>query len=129
MDFVNEVIIYAVNVTHLFSPLRLVETFTMSRAYESIMQVIKDKTDCKSGNNKTIDYYKAVRIAYIESEYMQKYLDKTIKDVKEINKTFKPIWEFTYKISGGEEERVKVVKRDPDNLLVSWILDERIHCE
>ena len=52
---------------------------------------------------------------------MQKYLDKTIKDVKEINKTFKPIWEFTYKISGGEEERIRLVKRDPDNLLVSWI--------
>jgi hypothetical protein len=45
---------------------------------------------------------------------MQKYLDKTINDVAEINKTLKPIWKFTYKISGGEEER-------PDNLLVSWI--------
>jgi hypothetical protein len=40
---------------------------------------------------------------------------------KEINKTFKPIWEFTYKISGAEEERVRVVNRDPDNLFVSWI--------
>jgi hypothetical protein len=39
----------------------------------------------------------------MESEYMQKYLDTTIKDVKEINRTFKPIWEFTYKISGEEK--------------------------
>jgi hypothetical protein len=51
---------------------------------------------------------------------MQRYLDKTLEDVKEINKTFKPIWKFTYKISGGEEERIRLVKRDPDNLLVSW---------
>jgi hypothetical protein len=28
---------------------------------------------------------------------MKKYLDTKIKDVNEINKTFKPIWKFTYK--------------------------------
>ena len=71
----------------------------MSRAYESIMQVIKDKTGGKKeeekGNN-VIDYYEAARIAYTESEHMQRYLDTTIKVVTEINKTFKPIWEFTY---------------------------------
>jgi hypothetical protein len=49
---------------------------------------------------------------------MQKYLDTTIIDVKEIDKTFKSIWEFTYKISGGEEARARLVKRDPDHLLV-----------
>jgi hypothetical protein len=99
----------------------------MWRAYESILEVIKDKTDGKKEEeeeeNKTIDYYEAVRIAYTESEYMQRYLYTTMKVVTEINKTFKPIWEFTYKISGGEEKRVKLVKRDPDNLLVSWIPD------
>jgi len=60
---------------------------------------------------------------------MQKYIDSDITDVKEINKTFKPIWEFTYKISGREEKRVKLVKRDPDNLLVSWIPGGRIYYE
>jgi hypothetical protein len=69
-----------------------------------------------------------VRIAYTKSEYMQKYLDKIVRDVKEINKIFKPIWEFTYKISGGEEERIRLVTRDPDNLLVSWIPGGRIYC-
>src|SRR5829696_83213 len=104
---------------NLFST-RLVEEDTICKAYQSILQVIKDRTGDKSGN-KTIDYYEAVRITYAENKYMQKYLDKRIKDVKEIDKTFKPIWEFTYKISGGEEERVRLMKRDPDNLLVSWI--------
>ena len=47
----------------------------------------------------------------MESEYMQKYLDTTIKDVKEINRTFKLIWEFTYKISGGKKPRVKLVEK------------------
>jgi hypothetical protein len=56
---------------------------------------------------------------------MQKYLNSPIIDIKEINKTFRPIWEFTYKISDGEEERIRVVKRDPDNLFVSWITDRR----
>jgi hypothetical protein len=45
-----------------------------------------------------------------------------IKDVdREINKTFRPIWEFTYRILGADETRVRLVNRDPDNLLVSWI--------
>jgi hypothetical protein len=62
---------------NLFSP-RLVEEDTMCKAYQSIIQVIKDRTSDKSGN-KTIDNHEAVRIAYIENIYMQKYLDKTIK--------------------------------------------------
>jgi hypothetical protein len=102
---------------NLFSP-RLVEEDTIQKAYQSILQVIKDRTDDKT-ENKTIDYYEAVSIAFAENKHMQKYLDKTIKDVTEINKTFEPIWQFTYKISGGEEERVRLVKRDPDNLIVS----------
>jgi hypothetical protein len=45
-----------------------------------------------------------------------------LKDVdKEINKTFRPIREFIYKIAGEEEQRVRLVNRDPDNLLVSWL--------
>ena len=52
---------------------------------------------------------------------MRKYLDFKIKDVTEINKFLRPIWEFTYKIVSGEEKRVKVVNRDPGNLLVSWV--------
>jgi hypothetical protein len=53
-----------------------------------------------------------------------------LKDVdKEINKTFRPIREFTYKIAGAEEQRVRLVNRDPDNLPVSWIPGGRIYCE
>lgn len=53
---------------------------------------------------------------------MRKYIDLVLKDVdKEIYKTFRPIWEFIYKISGAEEKRIRLVNRDPDNLIVSWI--------
>ena len=76
----------------------------------------------KKGGNETIDYYEAVRIAYTEREYMRKHFEPVIKDITEINKRFRPIWEFTYKIVSGEEwKRVKVVNRDPDNLLVQWV--------
>jgi hypothetical protein len=54
----------------LLGPFRLVETHTMWRAYESIMEVIKDRTDGKEeerNKNKVIDYYEAVKIAYVES--------------------------------------------------------------
>jgi hypothetical protein len=53
---------------------------------------------------------------------MRKYIESGIKDVEgEINKTFKSIWEFTYKIVCADEKRVRLVNRDPDNLLVQWI--------
>jgi hypothetical protein len=52
---------------------------------------------------------------------MQKYFESVIKDITEINKGFKPIWEFTYRIVNEEKERVRVVNKNPDNLLVSWV--------
>jgi hypothetical protein len=70
----------------------------------------------------SIDYYEAARIAYNEREHMQKYIDSPIKDITEIDKGFRRIWQFTYRIVSGEEkERVRVVNKNPDNLLVSWI--------
>jgi hypothetical protein len=104
----------------LFGPFRIVDGGIMDRAYESIVDVINDRTET-NGYETTIDYYEAVRIAYTDGQDMRKYLDFKIKDVTEINKYLRPIWEFTYKIVSGEEKRVKVVNRDPDNLLVSWV--------
>ena len=51
---------------------------------------------------------------------MRKHFDSP-KGINNINKDNKVLWEFTYRILYEEKERVKVVNRDPDNLLVSWI--------
>jgi hypothetical protein len=78
------------------------------------VKVIKDKTEeegQENGRAAVVDYYEAARIAYKNGYYMRKYIDSEIKDVdKEINKTFRPIWEFTYKIVGADETRVKLVE-------------------
>jgi hypothetical protein len=96
----------------------------MDRAYESILEVINEKTDDDNkhqGNEKTIDYYEAARIAYIDREYLRKFVDWELNP-GEINKCFIPLWGFTYKIVSGEEKsRVRVVNKDPDNLLVQWV--------
>jgi hypothetical protein len=42
------------------------------------------------------------------------------KTFAKINKDNKALWEFTYRIINEEKERVKVVNKNPDNLLVSW---------
>jgi hypothetical protein len=55
----------------------------MDRAYESIVDVINDRTEKKG--NETIDYYEAVRIAYTESEYMRKYFNSP-KSINNLNK-------------------------------------------
>ena len=106
----------------MFGPFRLVDCGIMEKAYESILEVINDRTGKnKQGNDTTLDYYEAVRIAYTKSKYMQKHFESGIKDITEINKGFKPIWEFTYRIVNEEKERVKVVNKNPDNLFVSWV--------
>jgi hypothetical protein len=90
------------------------------RAYEDILEVINEKTD-KKGDDTTVDYYEAARIAYTDREYMRKYIERDI-NVEEINKRFRPLWKFTYKIVSGEaKERVRFVNNDPDNLLVQWV--------
>jgi hypothetical protein len=100
-------------------PFRLGDVLISERAYEDILEVINDRTDKK--DDATIDYYKAARIAYTEGEYMRKYIDCEL-NIREINKGFRPLWEFTYRIVSGEaKERVRVVNKDPDNLLVQWV--------
>jgi hypothetical protein len=118
---------HACNECHdtLFGPFRPGDVLIADRAYEDILEVINEKTD-KKGNvvtttTATIDYYDAARIAYTDREYMKKFIEREI-NVEEINKYFRPLWKFTYKIVSGEDnKRVKVVNKDPDNLLVSWV--------
>ena len=101
----------------LFGPFRIVDGGVMDRGYESIIDVINDKTEKKG--YETIDYYEAIRIAYTESEYMRKYFNSP-KGISNLNKGNKATWEFTYRILNEEKERIKVVNKDPDNLLVQW---------
>jgi hypothetical protein len=99
----------------------------MQRAYEDILEVINERTDKKANDTTaaittTIDYYEAARIAYTDREYMRKFIEREINVEEEINKYFRPLWKFTYKIVSGEDkERVKVVNKDRDNFLVQWV--------
>ena len=102
----------------LFGPFRIVDGGIMDRAYESIIDVISDRTEKKGYD--TIDLYEAARVAYTENEYMRKHFDSP-KGINNINKDNKVLWEFTYRILNEEKKRVKVVNKDPDNLLVSWV--------
>ncbi|CAN5389764.1 hypothetical protein BH18THE2_BH18THE2_20680 [soil metagenome] len=102
----------------LFGPFRLVHGGIMERAYESIIDVINDKTEKKG--YETIDFYEAARFAYTESEYMRKHFDSP-KGINNLKKDNKALWEFTYRILYEEKKRVKVVNKNPDNLLVQWI--------
>ena len=103
----------------LFGPFKLALVDDKMKAYESILEVINYRTE-KEGNETTIDYYEAARIAYTDGQQMRKYLDSKI-DIVEINKWYRPIWEFTYRILYEDKKRVKVVNKDPDNLLVQWV--------
>jgi hypothetical protein len=102
----------------LFGPFRLVDGGIMDRAYEDILEVINDRTEKKG--YATINFYKAASIAYTESEYMRKHFDSP-KGINNLNKDNKVLWEFTYRILNEEKERVKVVNKNPNNLLVSWV--------
>ena len=80
-----------------------------------LLRLLKTRT-----NKKSIDYYEAVKIAYTQCERMRKHFDSP-KGINNLNKDNKALWGFTYKIVSGEEKDwVKVVNKNPDNLLVSW---------
>jgi hypothetical protein len=107
----------------LYGPFKTGDVLIAQRAYEDILEVINEKTFNKKNETATttIDYYEAAKIAYIEWAYLKKFIDREI-DIEKINKEFRPLWKFTYKIVSGEEgKRVRVVNRDPDNLLVQWV--------
>jgi hypothetical protein len=94
--------------------------------YERICQVIKDRTTTIKGEEGeqqiTIEYFEAVRIAYLKNtQYFIEYFgsdDDLTYDG--INKNLEGLWRLTYRFV-NEEQRVRVVNRDPDNLLVSWV--------
>ena len=92
------------------------------RAYESILEVINDRTETKGKTQNTIDYYEAVRIAYMNGNTCENTFDTT--RVLRNNKENKALWEFTYRILNEEKKLIKVVNRDPDNLLVHGFLVE-----
>ena len=99
---------------YLFGPFRLVDRGNMEKAYESIVEVIKTKT-----NKKAIDYYEAVKIAYTQCDDMRRHFDSP-KGINNLNKDNKALWGFIYRTM-HEEPRIKVVNKDPDNLLISWV--------
>jgi hypothetical protein len=50
------------------------------------------------------------------------FLHLDIKDVNKIDKNLKVLWPITYLLVNTEaEDGPKVINKDPDNLLVSWV--------
>ena len=93
--------------------------------YERICQVIKEHTTAtKEEQQTTIEYFEAVRIAYLkDTQYFIEYFgsdDEADICYDEINKNFEGLWRLTFRFV-NEEQRIKVANRDPDNLLVSWV--------
>jgi hypothetical protein len=99
--------------------------------HERICQVIKEHTttikeeagEQQQQQQTTIEYFEAVRIAYLkDTRYFIEYFGGDEADISqdEINKNFEGLWCLTYRFV-NEEQRIKVVNRDPDNLLISWM--------
>jgi hypothetical protein len=67
------------------------------------------------------DILDAFRLAaYLQNtQYFKQYFGDDDICQNEINKNFDGLWPFTYRFV-NEERRIKVVNRDPNNLLISW---------
>ena len=110
-----------------------------NEAFESICEMIKKMCSKPESNSNSksnaivVNYYDAVKRAY-EKEAMKildQYNPMTIRDyllargvnsVNEIDKNLKALWEFTFRVvNENTEDGIKVVNKDPDKLLVSWI--------
>jgi hypothetical protein len=94
-------------------------------ALHAIYKSIRDIQESKQkrvkrlfNDNPEVNYYEAVRHAYDQSMELRDYLGKAIEK-RDIDKNLKGLWEITYWIL-NEEQKIRVVSRNPDNLLISW---------
>lgn len=93
----------------------------LNAIYKSIRetQELKQKRINKSLNgNLGVNYYNAFKRAYDQSTELRDYLGKDIKKC-DINKNLRGLWEITYWVL-NEEQKLRVVSNNPDNLLISW---------
>ena len=48
-------------------------------------------------------------MAYLESDKLREYLGPDVTDIKQINKTFKALWSFTYRIVNESQDIFKLL--------------------
>ena len=62
-----------------------------------------------------VNYFVAVQNAFDMNPEVRAYLGENCK----IDKNLKGLWSFTYAIINGQDHGIKVLDKDPDNLLLS----------
>jgi hypothetical protein len=96
-----------------------------NEAYDSICQSIKELRF----HSFIVNYYDAVKAAYLKKTPKLDYqynpmtirdylLGLDIKDVNKIDRNLETLWPLTFRIVNNED-RIKVVNKDADNLLIS----------
>jgi hypothetical protein len=89
--------------------------------HEEICQAIKTESE----RNTIVNFYKAVRLAYLMNGEVNRHLRRRdVKDVKKIDKNLRSLWKYTYKIGNNLESRIRVIDNNPDNFLVSWVKEQ-----
>ena len=94
---------------------RIITVPTKINAFESICKVIKRRT-----SSNPINYYDAVRMAYLESDELREYFGPNVTDITQIDKKLSILWPFTYRVVIESQEMIQVIDRNPDNLLMKW---------
>ena len=61
-----------------------------------------------------VNYFIAVQNAFDKNPEVREYLGENCK----IDKNLKGLWSFTYAIINGQDHGIKVLDKDPDNLLL-----------
>ncbi|HEY7081087.1 MAG TPA: hypothetical protein VH500_15425 [Nitrososphaeraceae archaeon] len=90
--------------------------------YQSIRQIqesIQKRIKKSLNDSGKVNYYEAVKCAHDQSRELRDYLGEDVNKL-DINKYLRSLWEITYWIL-NEEQKIRVVSRSPDNILVLWI--------
>ena len=93
--------------------------------YEGLLRIIKELSLSENGNAHSVNFYDAAREAYAKSNSFREYLSddgRFIVDIHNMDKNYRPLWEFTYRIV-NEESRIIINMHHDGDYDVCWYPD------
>jgi len=102
--------------SEIYSNSRTLTSEIVNEAFTRICETIAASAKCWDNHRdrQRVNYFIAVKKAFDMNPEVRAYLGENCK----IDKNLKGLWSFTYAIINGQDQGIRVLDKDPDNLLL-----------